>query len=235
MARSFDGVNDNIKFGNLTDLAGITAFSVSIWVLNDSLTNDDNLVEMSTSDGATYGWRLYRDDVGSQSGRTDMYNSTVTESSGAGGAGVRIEGATNSSASGIWQHVFFSFQAGSITGLQQWVNGVEDANSPADVSALADNGPTNTHLTFGETNGGVADRDGDLAECGIWTRVLSDAEIISLSKGFSPLFYLKDLARYIPLIGKNSPETDLKKGGNGIVTGSIAASHPRIIYPRGMR
>lgn len=229
MARDFDGTNDQIEFGNLTDIAGITTVSVSGWVWNDILTTDMNIVECSAS--TTYGFRLYFDDVGSVSGRTDMYNWVVTETAAAGGSSVRIETATGSATSGAWQHISTGFVAGSATGLQIWIDGAEDANSPANVSALANSGPTTGALSFGETNGNVADRDGKLAEYGIWNRDLTDSERVSLSKGLSPLFFPNGLIFYAPMIGNYNPEVDLRGGASGTVSGATAFSHPRIIYP----
>ena len=189
-----------------------------------------NVVENSDSSPFP-GFRLYFDDVGSASGRTDMYQINIRESGGAGGSSVRIEGATGSARSGQWDHIFWSFTAGSATGLQLWINGAEDANSPINVSTIGDMGNSNGAVKFGETNAGGADRDGRIAECGFWNRVLTDPEIIALSKGFSPLHMRNGLVFYSDLGGKRTAEIDLRGGASGTVTGAVYVDHPRMMRP----
>ena len=230
MARDFDGVNDNISFGDIPVISDSTTLSFSIWVWNDAITADMNVADNRAS-GVTGGYRNYFDDVGSVSGRTDVYNIVIQETAGAGGSSVRIETATSSAVANAWQHVFWSAIAADATGLQIWIDGVEDANSPVSLSAIGDLGNSNGPIKFGETDDGVADRDGRLAECGIWNRVLTDSEIVALSKGYSPLFMPASLLFYSPLIGRNSPELDIKGGASGTLAGTANIAHPRIIYP----
>lgn len=78
--------------------------------------------------------------------------------------------------------------------------------------------------------------DGLLAEVGIWNVALTDAEMATLAKGFSPLFIRPgNLVAYWPLIGRNSPETDSVGGFNLTLSGGtgvpVVAVHPRVIMP----
>lgn len=227
MARDFDGTNDKISYGNISAVSTPTTLSFSCWIWNDVVTADMQITSNETSGNP--GHRLYMDDVGSVSGRTDMYNIVVRETVGAGGTSVRIEGATGSATTGSWQHLFFSAEAGSATGLQLWVNGAEDANSPVSIAALADLGNQATDsLVIGEEAAGTADFNGKLAEIAYWNRILTDSEIVSLSKGISPLFLSNGLVFYDPLLRYTN---DIRGGVVGTATGTTVFDHPRIIYP----
>ncbi len=73
---------------------------------------------------------------------------------------------------------------------------------------------------------------GNLAEVGIWNVSLTAAELAILSKGYSPLFVGPSaLVAYWPIVGRTSPEINLVGGGNGTLTGTANAAHPRIIMP----
>jgi len=73
---------------------------------------------------------------------------------------------------------------------------------------------------------------GRIAEAAIWNVALSDAEVASLAKGYSPLFIQPTaLVAYWPLIGHATTEIDSVGGFGLTVTGATKAAHPRIIYP----
>src|SRR3990167_9942178 len=99
MAYDFDGANDNISFGATPTLiknptGGLT---ISIWAWLDIDTADQTLVV--TKPGVGGGFLFYFDDVGSVSGRTNVFN-IYTEDDG--GSNARIEGATGSGTTGMW-------------------------------------------------------------------------------------------------------------------------------------
>ena len=70
---------------------------------------------------------------------------------------------------------------------------------------------------------------GSIAEVGVWNRVLDAGEIASLADGFSPLFFLRGLIMYRPLVRSTN---DIAKGFamTEVDTPSVG-THPRIIYP----
>lgn len=75
---------------------------------------------------------------------------------------------------------------------------------------------------------------GYLAEVGMWSVVLDDAEVAALSKGLSPLQVRPvSLVGYWPLYGNNSPENNFKSNANAaVIQGSLSqAAHPRVILP----
>lgn len=74
---------------------------------------------------------------------------------------------------------------------------------------------------------------GYLAEVAMWDIALSDADIAVLATGVSPLaMHPEAIVAYWPLVGGNSPETNVVSTATLTITGSLsAAAHPRIIMP----
>jgi len=207
MAREFSNV-DYITFGDIPAIDDATVLSISSLVWNDNTTQDHAVIATLES-GVDQGFMLWTDDVAGVSGRTNTYAWYVQESPGAGGTSARLEGATDAAVANAWQHVFVSFQANTAGGMQLWVGGAEDANSPINTTNIDNAGSVNNAVLLGSRYPLLDKaRDGRLAEVGIWNRVLTDSEIVSLSKGFSPLFYPNGLIFYAPLIGTPRIEPD---------------------------
>ena len=79
--------------------------------------------------------------------------------------------------------------------------------------------------------------DGKIAEVAEWTRALSAAELNLLAAGYSPAFIPNGLNWYVPLIGRNDPELELRRGTTMALTTVTAGTanvypHPRAIYRR---
>jgi hypothetical protein len=73
--------------------------------------------------------------------------------------------------------------------------------------------------------------DGDIAEAAIWNAALTDAEVATLAKGYSPLLIRPaNLVFYVPLI--RDADEDIV-GGLSLSTGGTPTieAHPRIYYP----
>src|SRR3990167_1501858 len=222
-ARDFDGVNDQISWGSLSQITNLSTISFSCWIYSTNVTADHAVFNFTND-----RMNLYQDDVGSASGRTDMFKIHIRESSTISFA--EIEGTTNSAKVNQWQHVFISFTPNVAGGLQLWVDGVEDAQSPVTTSAVDDIGWSGDTMYFGEDPRSSRDRNGKMAECAWWNRVLTDSEIIALSKGFAPSFFRNGMVFYSTIIGNNSPEIDMREGASGTLTGTTNAIHPRIMY-----
>ena len=76
---------------------------------------------------------------------------------------------------------------------------------------------------------------GDIAEVGIWDVALTDAEVLVLSRGVSPLFVRPAaLIAYFPIMGRTSPEINyLDRTAVLSVQGTLtAAAHVPIKMPR---
>lgn len=222
MAFTFDGTDDSVHWGDLIDSE--TALTVSAWVYNDNVAQDHCV--LSNRNAGAVGILWWTDDTAFTSGRTDTYSLIVHD----GTNFMQLEGATGAASASAWQHLLFSFAANSATGLELWIDGTEDANSPGDVTSVNHTGSTGANWTAGERPTGQFDRLGDLAEMAVWTRVLLDDEKVTLSKGYSPAFFGNSLLWYAK--GIRTPN-DVAGGVTGtLVNNTTYAPHPpKIIYP----
>lgn len=214
------------------------------------------LIESSVStnlDGATamsVGFLLNQDDTAAEHKVIAQWNGNFDNSlflvsvdtSGKIGLVVTASGSSQSSSrrttgsitTGTWQHWLLTFTAtdtvviykdGVSQTVEAWVGG-------SGVTAIGTNGSTPAINIGRATDGGYM--DGKIAEVAMWTRALTSAEAVGLGKGYSPAFYLRNLFFYAPLVGRTSPEIEIKNGKNLTVTNAPANfAHPRIIYPTG--
>ncbi len=109
-------------------------------------------------------------------------------------------------------------------------NSGSDANNPTV--------PAATDVTVGRVNGSLNAGQylaGRAADWGVWDVALTADEIAALARGVSArLIRPQSLVGYYPLIGRTSPEIDLRGGRDLTVTGATQAEHPRI-YQRSRR
>jgi len=175
-ALSFDGVDDYVNVGDRGFIDLATTLSGCAWVKHNTITTDDGI--MAKNNDTLDGLIFFRDDVGAQSGRTDMYNIFVADSADADNA--RIEGKTNSSQVNKWTQVCFSYVAGSPTGLHLYVNGVEDPNGPVSTTLIGAINAGSNPFVLGDDSGSTREFDGSLDDVRLYDRVLSAAEVARL-------------------------------------------------------
>lgn len=72
---------------------------------------------------------------------------------------------------------------------------------------------------------------GGLADVALWNRVLNATEIGDLGLGYSPEFTTSGLVMASRITGSASPEINTTGGTNGTVTGTTLLTHPSVIYP----
>lgn len=99
-----------------------------------------------------------------------------------------------------------------------------------DEIVLGVQGGTTQNTPFGTASG-----TGYIAEVGIWNVALTDAEVAVLALGVSPLLVSPGaLVAYWPLIGRYSPEINLKSNTAVLsMTGTVSqAAHCRVFLPR---
>ena len=217
MARAFDGIDDYIDCGNVTGLNSVAAFTLTFWGQRSAsnkrvqvakhVDGSNRVNLLAHDDGVLY---LLMCNGGSQFG-------TVSETSTA-----MLHRAMVFDGSGI----------DNATRLKGYVSGVAQTLSFTGTIQATTANLAAANLTIGiSTDEGVA--TGNIAEVALWSAALSDAEIASLAKGFSPLFIRPEsLIDYWPLIGRFSPEIDVVGGMNGTLNSAPgAAAHPGILYP----
>ncbi len=214
MARSFNGSSDSLW--SLTAPITAAPFTMACWF--NSTTGVGNQTLIDISDGSTSDrWRLNA--AGNVGG--DPIRCVIAQT---GQSNVNVDTSTGYSAN-TWHHACF----------------VE--RSATDRSIYIDGGSRGNNATS-RTPGGISEitvgtsvvnsqyLNGLLAEAAVWSADLTDDEITALALGVSPLIVRPaSLVSYWPLVGRTSPEIDTM-GGNGlIVSGAVAAVHPRVFYP----
>ena len=181
MALEFVSSTPYVNLGSLSALSEASAFSISAWIKLAG-TNADYMIAMR---GAVFGtatpWGLWRDKVGSVSGRVNTLKGQVNTDAGS----VRSEAASNLlNDIGSWRHVAMVFEAGLSDGLRLFVDGARDPNYASTVGHSSVE--TNTdEVTIG-SQVSMVQFAGCMAEFSVWTDALSDTEIASLAQGFSP-------------------------------------------------
>jgi hypothetical protein len=147
-------------------------------------------------------------------------------------AGGAYPGAATSTSyvANTWQHACAVF--GATNSRSVYLNG---GGKATDTTTATPSGISYTQV--GGFSDGTTDFDGmngRIAEAAIWTAALTDAEVLSLARGFSPKLVRPDaLVNYWPLIGRHSPELDIVGGRPLTITGTFGqAEHVGIIMPR---
>jgi hypothetical protein len=131
---------------------------------------------------------------------------------------------TTTESQNVWVHVAATFTGTSPMTLTTFLNGGGKA------SATQNYNPTLTALSIGALrviNGTFEVSNALIAECGVWSVVLTDDEIVSLAKGFSPRKVRpQSLRAYFPM------RRDLNelRSGLAVTNGNTAtvANHPRV-------
>lgn len=130
------GISNNnssyLSAGNISTIGGADSITGSIWVKLDDLNSDGALFAKGNW-GPSLPILFWRDEKGNNSGRTNTFSILVYGDN----VSKRIEGEADIANDTGWHYVTFTFAAGEADGLRLYVDGVEDPNSPVDVSAIS--------------------------------------------------------------------------------------------------
>lgn len=222
MARTLSGTN-NINFGDNAPLGAASDWTAFAWIYK---TDDGDTTIINKRKGFAISSNLFTfgsgngasldPNIGKNANYCNFNSVSLTKN--------------------VWQA--FSVQ-GQTAGASCWIDGIQSSASTSNnLSPSSDwrtGSTTDSVLAIGRHITEAQDQwVGSLAEIALWNVYLTAAEQATLSRGFSPLFVRPSaLVFYAPLIGRNSPETDLRGGLTGTVTGATTGAHPRIIYPYG--
>jgi hypothetical protein len=140
---------------------------------------------------------------------------------------------TNTLTVNTWHHCALT---ASTTNRDVWLNGTKTGNTEVigNFSTLAET--TVGGFKAGATN--VHNISGRVAEVGIWDVVLTDDELLALSKGVSPLLIRPtSLKAYWPMLDSAAPDVDRWNAGYNLtpVNSPTMADHPLVFYPAGPR
>lgn len=217
MARSNTGSTSN-RFTTATASVAAAPLTISCWFNPVNLTSSQNLCYI-TNAGFTQYWGLTFDGANANAQGDNVVLADANGSTG-NWFGVSPTGGT----ANAWNHAAAVFT--SATSRQAFLNGV---GGTVNTTASGTTTPSVTHIaslsTFSPINGSIA-------ELGIWNVALTAAEILSLSKGVSPLLIRpNNLIRYWPLMGVGT-ETCRISGETLTVVGSMAkAAHGQVLMP----
>ena len=182
-AFSFDGINGNISMGDASFIDDAPNLSVSLWMQTENIDVDGMLLTKGVFSTGT-PIVLWRDEVAGISSRTNTISLIIRGDS----AGVRLEGATDALNDKNWHHISFTFQGGSSTGLRLYIDGVEDANSPVDVSSIPVILDNTNNLLIGSATDGV-EFNGTIDEVMILDYFLNSSDILIIYQNQSSRFF----------------------------------------------
>jgi hypothetical protein len=225
MARFFDGaVGEGYEWnGDGRDWGNID-HTISAWVKLDTLATSGYIFGISA--GATTRIRLQ---IYSASRRLQYWDFYATTGK------YRIGNTILNTAQ--WYHVAATNDVSDTTAstsIKVYLDGTEEAY----FSSVNGTGPQptdNDDWVIGiEDGGGSNEFDGDIAEVGLWERILSDSEIAALATGAAPNMMINGLAGYYSLrrnvyemMGQGAPVTT--RG-----TPDVTDHPPGIYYPSNM-
>lgn len=155
----------------------------------------------------------------------DPIRLSAVNSSGTGGDPDTTTGYTV----GVWHHACGVWA--SSTSRSVYIDG---GSKGSNTDSILLSGFSRTNIsTRWVSNARGAFFDGCIAEPAIWDVALTDDEVASLARGFSPdQIRPQSLVSYWPIIGRHSPEIDVFGGFNLTVSGATQAEHPRVFLPR---
>lgn len=228
MAREFDGASGHIHYGSaaaLDDLAVGAAFSLHVWYNADTTGEGSTGRVASKRPSGNGGWLFFSDNVASLGFQTGDVG---------GGVEAHQRGSDNQCPLNAWHSVVLTYDDNGDRKGHIYVDGSEIAYD-TDVAAGAGQNASDADgdLYIGNSSAAPGTRtfDGELAEVGIWNRVITAGEIAALANSFAPLFFANGIVLYAPLVRglvdwKGNPPTE----NNTVVT-----PHPTIIRPTSPR
>jgi len=219
MSRQFDGTTARKLEINSAVLTG-TPLTLAAWFRSNSITAAQSILTISNG-GTTANY--FRISAHGSVGGDPLRAQTA-------GGSYHSADSTSGYSANVWHHGCGVFT--SSASVKVYLDG---GNSATDNPGVTPTGLDTTTIGS-EDNGGVYNQpfDGEIANAVIYNVALTDAEVLSLSLGCSPLLVRPgNIAAYWHLIGNDSPEPDFVGGFDMAVTAAVKAEQPRIIMPRG--
>jgi hypothetical protein len=220
MARNFNGAFDRIDYSSVFDPKG-DDITMAAWVYNETLAWTEYWICIQNTGDTNFGLVAANDLGAIQCIRNWSTSYASFERDGAGGI-----------STGTWEHMCLTTNAAGqgTSGMEVYVNG----STPATPASQNGSGTEDAHGGSWSLGGRIYDDTkcftGDLAEVGVWDRILDAGEIAALAKGYAPSFFLRGLRYYVPLLGSNG--VDRMEGKTPTYDGTSVTDHPpQIIYP----
>jgi hypothetical protein len=236
MARTFDGVDDQIAFGSeaaIDDVAVYTAFALIR--ITGNVVDERTVLSKFKSDYSA--GKLFISLAGNGVSNNKVFT-LITTSAGS----IASESAADVLVVNTWRAIVTTWDgtvnvgptpkiyAGTIGGAIAEVS----YTSQDDGSGLLTSLDASASLRVGTRDPLDTFFAGGLAECALWNRVLTADEIRALGRGFAPAFFPRGRVFYSLIDGRHSPEINMAGTTHGTVTGTTFLDHPPVIYPRQM-
>lgn len=220
-SRDFNGTTDRIDWASVGNLAG-SALTISVWAKFDTLGTYNQIVTIHQAGDTVNAIQLSNVAGGGQiqllrTGSTLLYHWA----------------AAAALAGGEWVHILATHPGGAITdhtAIHLYVNGTELTGTTGGQNGASEAAAGGSISIGGRIFDDQRHVDGHLAQVGIWSRVVSGAEITGLAGGAAPSNYATGLVFYVPL---NTDSLTATPGGAGTADGTtyVADDGPTITYP----
>lgn len=230
MARTFDGTNDQIAFGSeaaIDDVAPWTA--VALVRITGNVTDERQIINKMNS---SYTGTMYISARGGGGNNNKIFclRSGSTE--------LFAESAVNALVVNTWRVIITSWD-GALASTYPKIYACDLGGDIAELSYVSQSVLSGAYTDAASTLR-IGARDpadatffaGGLAECAIWSRVLTADEMRALGKGFAPAFFPRGRVFYCPITGRYSTEPNWAGTAHGTVTEASYLEHPRVIYPK---
>jgi hypothetical protein len=227
VARDFDGSTGYLIADSSLGLGTKIPITLAAWVYLDAVGDASEAVFGFFNDGGFNDWLyLTKED----SGATSRVGVRCREGSGALNPNFIVAGDTAITVS-TWTHIAATVSDGA---QEVFLNGVSDGTA----ANTAANQPTLDRTTVGVNARSTGPTlslyfNGRIAECAAWPVVLDDQEIAALAAGWPPhKIRPASLIRYLPVMGRQSPEIDLANGLAYTLNGTASViEHHRVLHP----
>ena len=178
-ALKFDGVDDAISAGDIAAIDSASELTIAFWVYLRSFDTIDDLVTKYDS-VASEGPRLWV--TTSQTcvvSETNAFLLQTWEGLGDTGSQCAISD-TNTAQLNKWTHVVATIRTGSSDGINLYINGVKDVNSPRDLSTISNIDSTTANFIIAGISSSYGSCKCSMDDVRVYSRALSASEIRQL-------------------------------------------------------
>lgn len=216
MARGLSGTTQYLSRADQTELRVAAPMALSLWFKGGAQGNFKYIASklLLAGEHPSYGFAT------GNSGQLAFYIGfgtsvgNVTASKEAG-AGVGLDNA--------WHHLLGTYDQ---TNVRFYVDGSEQTPATSQTSAIA---YANLALYVGSFDGTQLYATGSVAEMALFNAIPNADERAALANGHAPLVVKPSaVVGYWPLIGRYSPEIDVRQGMSLTVTSATTADHTRV-------
>ena len=222
-SRSFNGTTDRIDWASIFTPATTNPMSMACWAYLSRINTYQILINVGSSTDST-GISLAQNGTGAVGGIQFTVNGTT--------ALYRLS-TTNVVSTGNWVHIAATWDgSNNYNNIHVYVNGIEPAYTGGTngVTLNVMSGRWSVGARYADN---LRNTQGDIAQAGVWDRVLSGAEITALAAGKAPSFYPTNLRFYVPLNTASLTDTITTTVGTANGTSQLTGvgNGPSVIYP----